>query len=111
MKHRIFTITGAVAAAFILCSCATSEIKSGEESLVVRILPQGAWPTSKIYLNNQYIDTAVPGADQRVFKVAPGHYRIRLVTDNHTTCEETVTIVGGMGGKNYFEFHPKQLSK
>jgi len=111
MMHKIFTFAGTMAAVFMLSSCASPEIKSGEEPLVIRILPQGEWSITKVYLNDQYVDTAGAGADQRVFKVAPGRYKIRLVTENHETCEDAVTIVGGMGGRNYFEFHPKQLSK
>lgn len=111
MKHRFGAILGAMAAALMVSSCATQEIISGDEPLVIRVMPQGSWVTSKVYLNDQYVDTAAVGSDQRVFKVAPGRYKIRLVTDNHELCDEQVTIVGGMGGRNYFEFHPKLMKK
>ena len=108
MKRNMLTIFGMLAVALMLTSCMTREIKSGREALVVRILPQGDWQTSKIFLNNQYVDTAVPGADRREFRVAPGRYNVRLETDNHEICKETVTIVDGMEGRNYFEFHPQR---
>ena len=111
MKCNLVKILGMLAVALMLSSCMTREIKSGREPLVVRALPQGEWQTSKIYINNQYVDTAVPGADKRVFSVAPGRYNVRLETDNHEVCEETVTIVDGMEGRNYFEFHPQHLHK
>ena len=111
MKCNMLTIFGMLAVALMLSSCMTREIKSGREALVVRTLPQGKWQTSKIYINNQYVDTAVPGADRREFSVAPGQYNIRLVTDNHAVCEEKVTIVDGLEGRNYFEFHPSCLQK
>lgn len=111
MKCNLLKTLGAVAATLVLSSCATPELKSGDESLTIRVMPQGEWKTAKVYLNDQYVDTAVPGADQRMFKVAPGRYKIRLETDNHDKCEATATVVGEMRGKNYFEFHPQQIRK
>lgn len=105
----ILMVFAVVVTAMMVSSCKPSGVRGGNEPLIIRILPQGEWTQCKVYLNDQFVDTAGPGADQREYKVATGRYNIRLETENFETNETTVTIVGGMGGRNYFEFRPKPL--
>lgn len=108
---RMLMLFAIVATAMMVSSCMTAGVRGGNEPLIIRILPQGEWTLCKVYLNDQFVDTAGPGADQREYKVAAGRYKIRLETEKFETCETTVAIVGGMGGRNYFEFRPKPIQK
>lgn len=92
-------------------SCATSrqDLEAGGSRLIIQVLPEpyGKWQAAKVYLNGQYIETAVPGNDQISYDLAPGKYTIKVITDGYETCEENVSLVEGKK-QQYIELRPKK---
>jgi hypothetical protein len=77
---------------------------------VVAVIPEPyeKWESSRVYLNGQYVDTAVPGSDQKTYDLAQGNYDVKVVTEGYETCEENVSLIEGRK-QHYIEFHPKKV--
>ena len=110
MIKKIPMLTGCLLALIFVTSCATTPLHSGSSKLVICVLPEPyeRWEIAKVYLNGQYVDSAVPGNDRVTYDLAPGEYRIKVITDGYETCRESVSLIEGPK-QQYVEFHPKKM--
>ncbi|MEI8138236.1 MAG: PEGA domain-containing protein [bacterium] len=111
MKRLIMSV-GFMFALMLVTSCATTrhELKAGSSRLVVAVIPDpyDRWESAKVYLNGHFVDTAVPGSDQKTYDLAQGNYDVKVITDGYETCEGNVSLIEGRK-QHYIEFHPKKV--
>ncbi len=109
MTRKFMMVVGCLCLLVLGTSCSTAPLMPGNASLVIRVLPDPSegWKTALIYLNGQYVDTAVPGSDEKTYDLAPGKYSITVTIEGYETWKESVTLFEGKK-KQYIELHPKK---
>ena len=109
MTRKFMIMAVCVCLLIVGASCSTAPLLSGNARLVIRVLPDPleGWKTALIYLNGQYVDTAVPGSDEKSYDLAPGKYSITVKIEGYETWKESVTLFEGQK-KQYIELHPKK---